>query len=194
MGDLVKLAIFSLTYNQTSQLMSSLLSNYDPTIRPVIDQSKVVTITALMLLGAIRTVNEKEQTISIRLYCWIWWEDELLTWTPSDHGNITAISPQIQQLLVDTSEITPVYVNYTGTVVWAPNILLEQLCKMDMTKFPMDEHNCTFLIYSVGSSTSEISLQYAQKNLDLRQYTVNGEWELLKTETSILTFDTGVSP
>ncbi|RUS83857.1 hypothetical protein EGW08_008398 [Elysia chlorotica] len=129
----VPLNVDGQTYNDTAQLMDSLLSNYNPSIRPIIDQSQPITVTALMLLGAIQAVNEKDQTISIRMYSWIWWKDELLTWTPADHGNVTAINPQISQiwipslnlagsatnaqLLVDTSEIVPLYVNSNVSLI-----------------------------------------------------------------------------
>ena len=45
------------TYNDTAQLMTNLFSNYNRAIRPVIDQTKAVTIDSLMLLGAIRSVS-----------------------------------------------------------------------------------------------------------------------------------------
>ncbi|GFR64249.1 acetylcholine receptor subunit alpha [Elysia marginata] len=148
MGRLTQLAIFSLalavlmasvqhvyghTYNDTVRLSTDLLANYNPAVRPLIDQTKVLTVNALMLLGAIRLVDEKEQTISIRLYCWFWWQDALLTWTPSDYGNTTVFNPPInqvwipslnlagavssQQLIVDTSHIVPLYVNSSVSVV-----------------------------------------------------------------------------
>ncbi|GFO45015.1 hypothetical protein PoB_007152000 [Plakobranchus ocellatus] len=213
-------------YNHTVQLMSSLFSNYDRTVRPILDQSSIMTINTDMLLAAITNVDEKDQTIAVRIYFFAWWEDELLTWTPADHGNVTVINPLIsqlwmptfnlaravydQQLLVDTSDMTPLYVNSTGTVVWSPNVYLQQLCKMDMTKFPYDQHNCTFQIYLVMFDVNqasqhdsflcivvkifELDIVTAHTSPSLIQYSENNEWKLKSSEMRVLTFDSGISP
>ncbi|GFO45013.1 fatty acid-binding-like protein 5 [Plakobranchus ocellatus] len=203
-------SVYAQDYNHTVQLMRTLLTNYDRSVRPILDQSKVLTISTDMWLAAITRVDEKEQTISVRIYFYLWWQDELLTWTPADHGNITILNPLIsqvwiptfnlagssydQQLLVDTSDITPLTVNYTGTVIWFPNVFLSQLCKMDMTKFPYDEHNCTFLLYTVLFSVDQIDIVHDRVSPRLDQYSENGEWELLSSEVAIHVFVSGISP
>ncbi|GFO10693.1 acetylcholine receptor subunit alpha [Plakobranchus ocellatus] len=115
-----------------------------------------------------------------------------------------------QQLLVDTSDMTPLYVNSTGTVVWSPNVYLQQLCKMDMTKFPYDQHNCTFQIYLVMFDVNqasqhdsflcivvkifELDIVTAHTSPILIQYSENNAWKLKSSEMRVLTFVSGISP
>ena len=64
-----------------------------------------------------------------------------------------------------------VVLNYTGQVVWIPEIVVEANCAMDITYFPHDVHDCILNVFNLFFPNEEI---YWQSNKMLR-YNIKSE-------------------
>ncbi|KAK3769679.1 hypothetical protein RRG08_004931 [Elysia crispata] len=183
------------TYNQTADLMRNLFNGYDKNIRPLLNQNDTLNILVDIKLRAVENVNEKDQIITLSVVLVLFWVDEMLAWDPRDYGNLTVINPgtdmlwlpplnlwgQISenQLLVDTSFVVPLHVSHTGLVSWYTRVRFVQMCKMDMTYFPNDEHRCLFEIYIHTYYVHQVKMQLTSPTISDKNYIENIEYECI---------------
>ncbi|RUS72926.1 hypothetical protein EGW08_019322 [Elysia chlorotica] len=196
------------TYNQTTELMRSLFGGYDKNVRPVLNQSDTIDVRMEIGLRAIEHLNEKDQIITMSIVLVMQWVDEILTWDPSNHGNVTSIQPGTDmlwlpllnlwgrisdhQLMMDISQVTPIEVSHTGLVTWFMSIRLIQTCRMDMTYFPNDEHQCLFEIYTHTYLLHQVRLQLMSTTPTVKNYLENVEYECIASPLQSILIPTGV--
>jgi nicotinic acetylcholine receptor len=74
------------------RLTKYLLSNYEPSVRPVANSSDPIVVIFGLSIHHIIDVDEKNQILTVN--CWLSqvWNDTHLTWNSSDFGGILAIA------------------------------------------------------------------------------------------------------
>ena len=68
-----------------------IFTNYDNTIRPVLNSSSTVEVEAKFTLELLDQLDAKRQVLSTKGYLSLSWKDEYLTWDPKHFGNLDAI-------------------------------------------------------------------------------------------------------
>ncbi|OWF44951.1 neuronal acetylcholine receptor subunit beta-2-like isoform X2 [Mizuhopecten yessoensis] len=126
------------------------------------------------------------------------WKDYRLEWDPQEYGGVKQIILPASQvwypkivLLTGMSNIQQVgseefdiYVEYTGTVIWAPGGVLMSSCKANMRDFPRDYQTCMLILNNMVYDKEEMRLVPGQSFVDMEFYTKNGEWEVIWTKVS----------
>uniref|UniRef100_UPI003F7786F2 Chemotactile receptor CRT1 n=1 Tax=Octopus bimaculoides TaxID=37653 RepID=UPI003F7786F2 len=143
------------TYGDERLLREKLLTNYSKSIRPVINLTKVVDVTALLYLQTLYDLDFVNNFIMARYYLGLIWIDEKLTWNPLDYNNITSIylpkdkiwTPPIKMCnSMDKSEendgVGELMLTYTGWINMWSFRLLHTYCQINAYTYPFDEHTC----------------------------------------------------
>ncbi|CAC5413832.1 unnamed protein product [Mytilus coruscus] len=84
---------------------------------------------------------------------------------------------------------TTVRIRYDGEIRWEVPAILSTSCDMDVTIFPFDSQTCDIELACWGFHTDAVNLTFLKTNLDLEDYSINGEWNIVSTSqhTSELT-------
>ncbi|XP_021357144.1 uncharacterized protein LOC110452793 [Mizuhopecten yessoensis] len=185
-----------------SILHSDLLMSYNRDIRPIQNQSSVLDIQvsyAIKSLNDFDSVNGRMATTG-SLYCL--WRDEMMTWNPSDYGNIEKVrmretvvwAPTIlvpngaDDIYIKTTnhEDSSVLYDSTGMASFVISGVMTTTCDPDITYYPYDKHNCS-LQFSTQEPMNEVSLHFNNRfilpgadsnllwkfdNLDTRSYNI----------------------
>ncbi|CAG2223631.1 unnamed protein product [Mytilus edulis] len=122
------------------------------------------------------------------------WNDIRLAWNKSYHGNIEHIyvsedsvwHPKliVQNSIEDLSSLgddTTVRIRNDGEIRWELPAILSTSCDMDVTIFPFDSQTCDIELASWGFHTDAVNLTFLKTNLDLEDYSINGEWNIVST-------------
>ena len=70
----------------------------------------------------------------------------------------------------------------TGTVFWPVPTKLQSSCKVDVTYFPFDDQRCKLKFGSWTYDGFQVDITNRSMEVDLVNYVVNGEWELLDVD------------
>ncbi|VDH96217.1 Hypothetical predicted protein, partial [Mytilus galloprovincialis] len=73
-------------------------------------------------------------------------------------------------------------IKYDGEVRWEPPAVLSTSCDIDVTYFPYDSQSCEIELASWGFPANAVNLTFLKTDLNLEDFTPEGEWDL--TETS----------
>ncbi|XP_029646617.2 acetylcholine receptor subunit beta-type acr-2-like [Octopus sinensis] len=143
------------TYGDERLLRDNLLANYSKSIRPVINLTNAVDITALLYLQTLYDLDFVNNIVRARYYFGLMWNDEKLTWNPSDYNNITSIylpkdkiwTPPIKMCnSMDKSEesdgVGEISITYRGWANFWSFRLLHTYCQVNAYTYPFDEHTC----------------------------------------------------
>ena len=153
----------SFSSGDMKNLLHHLTSGYDPTLRPIYNQSKPIMVHVEFMIVSLTEMNAVDQTIKLETYFKLTWTDEFLTWEPSIYNGVDVIYPYSNSIwmpsinLLNSLEINrvaltdmdtkyPILVNSSGEVNWILPATLFTSCSMDMTYFPNDEQTCNFYI------------------------------------------------
>ncbi|ESN93689.1 hypothetical protein HELRODRAFT_88426, partial [Helobdella robusta] len=121
------------------------------------------------------------------------WKDQMLSWSPSDFGDIEVISVPIQKIwkpdivlynfadqrLKEHREALAVISN-TGSVIWYPPGIFKSTCWIDIIYFPFDVQQCHLKFGSWTYDGYKLDLNLpAEKGADLSDYMESNEWMLV---------------
>ncbi|GAB1606018.1 neuronal acetylcholine receptor subunit alpha-10-like, partial [Argonauta hians] len=177
---------------EEQRLMTYLLKGYERSVRPVKNASKAVVVKMGLTFTQIFDMDEKNQVLVTNVWLDQAWEDDFLMWDPIDFHNITALRiPCYKIWLPDmvlynnaaeyTEGLMPAnaMVKNTGEVFWPIPTKLQSSCKVDVTYFPFDEQMCKLKFGSWTYDGFQVDVTNQTSEVDLSNYVVNGEWELL---------------
>uniref|UniRef100_A0A914X9A5 Uncharacterized protein n=1 Tax=Plectus sambesii TaxID=2011161 RepID=A0A914X9A5_9BILA len=188
-------------------LLSSLFSNYNKNLRPVINAAEVVNVTVEPSPFNIVETDEASDSITIVLWFYMEWKDEFLHWNSSEFGGM-------EELLVPSSDIwypdvivyntisiqshLPEIKNYVliasdGTMYLTLSQILTMRCQYHIIMFPFDIQTCKVKLGSWVHSMDEIDIFYTTPNADRGSYNENPAWELISmpaTKSTVLNGDT----
>ncbi|XP_048775252.2 acetylcholine receptor subunit alpha-1-B-like [Ostrea edulis] len=174
------------------QLYQTLLTNYNPYIRPNSNQKQQTVVEASMRLISINGLDEPSGTLSSVVNVDISWNDSRMVWNMEDYGNtrqilvpqnlvwkpdlvVTNAAKEIRKLGFDD-----IMIRYTsdGLALWYTGNYLETSCDIDVRYFPFDRQMCKIEVIPWNYRQRELQLSIPRNDIDLSNFTAHGEWIL----------------
>nr|XP_057904507.1 5-hydroxytryptamine receptor 3A-like [Doryrhamphus excisus] len=183
-----------------SHLKLSSSSDLLSTMRPVRNWTETTRVRLDMLLYGIIDVDEKSQTLTSHVWIQMIWNNDFLTWNPSQFCGIDRLAfPKsklwvpdiiIQEDTSDTGSITAssfVTVYSTGMMQMYIRQRLTSTCTLDLYNFPFDTQNCEFTFQSMNFNAQSIMLGTISSDDFLSDTSeqimvTRGEWKLESLE------------
>lgn len=187
--------------NNIYTLKEHLLKNYRADTIPT--QSNPLNLSLGIAFRAFNNIDQKEGIVSLNLWLRYRWNDFHLKWNESDWNNITSVTmrtdPQLEGsiwtpdiYLYNTAENplenlkwSNVELYSSGDVLWSRPGMIQSTCSFDMTNFPYDQQKCSFKFGSWSYTGSHLILVEENPTIDLTNYQVNEEWEILNISYNI---------
>ncbi|VDN93453.1 unnamed protein product [Brugia pahangi] len=188
------------------RLIRDLLSTkrYDPSVRPVGNYSKSLTVHISMSLYQVVDVDEPSQYLTLNIWMIQKWVDEFLDWNPSEYDMINyTVLPHSALWIPDTfiynrhstsfvvmsREGSERYMNVAvksrhwkdkcgAEVFFLYPALYTIRCRIDIRYFPYDHQNCTLTLGSWTSSKALLNYT-TDKAVNMHSYIPNEEWDIL---------------
>ncbi|KAK3593209.1 hypothetical protein CHS0354_002736 [Potamilus streckersoni] len=167
-------------------------SNY-PFIIPLQDSTNSLTVTIDMELTALNNYDEISGSIQVAAFLNVTWRDErLLELYNTNFKNAKTSAPIISEMVfpytavwhpsikllnsVDTvieigDEAYKIRENFErGTATWIPRVILTAACNADVTYYPFDVQECSFLFTAWDYSSDEIRLQILNSKIGKQKF------------------------
>ncbi|XP_068427352.1 neuronal acetylcholine receptor subunit alpha-7a [Clinocottus analis] len=181
----------SLQGPEQRRLYHDLMTDYNPLVRPVANDSQALTVEFGLILRQIIDVDEKNQILTTNIWLQLSWPDHSLQWNPLDYPGVNNVrfpdhliwKPDI--LLYNSADErfdaifhTNILVNSSGTCTYIPPGIFKSTCHIDVRWFPFDVQRCElkFGSWTYGGWSLDLKLLEA----DTTDYTTNGEWDLVE--------------
>ncbi|XP_030046221.1 neuronal acetylcholine receptor subunit beta-4 [Microcaecilia unicolor] len=168
-------------------------SRYNKLIRPVINNSQLVSIHLHVSLAQLISVNERDQIMTINVWLNQDWVDYRLTWEPAAYDGIKKLRIPPKQIWLpdivlynnadgtyEVSLYTNAIVKSNGSISWLPPAIYKSACKIEVKHFPFDQQNCTLKFRSWTYDHTEIDLVLSSPFAKLDDFTPSGEWDLIE--------------
>jgi len=176
------------TYSDVTALKAALLTGYDRDVIPVLDQTSRITVNVTAYMYTLQDVDSVKGSLVIPLMLHCTWVDEKLTWTPSDHNNVTklkffqnevwkpplGLSTPIEFTFMEQKEMH-VVVNSDGSSWMSPGTVIESSCNFNLLHWPFDKQVCEVPFFAYDVSRDEIDLSFSEKPFH-RLFQENAEW------------------
>ncbi|BFZ22131.1 hypothetical protein BsWGS_25170 [Bradybaena similaris] len=180
-------------YESESALRNKTLQGYEYKIRP----SRTVAVKVNLSLLNINVLDVPSQSLSVSGWLTFTWHDSRLTWDKEEYGNITDIfdtelvfwRPEIivdnsvDNLGILESDKLLIRATHEGNMTWEPPGIFETHCDVDVTFYPFDTQECVVEVTSWAHTVEEIDLYAEGKEIDLTEFEVNGEWDVISSRT-----------
>ncbi|XP_057359409.1 acetylcholine receptor subunit gamma isoform X4 [Manis pentadactyla] len=163
--------------NQEERLLSDLMLNYNPHLRPAERDSDVVNVSLKLTLTNLISLNEREEALTTNVWIEMQWCDYRLRWDPQDYEGLWVL--RVPSTMVWRPDVVlennvdgvfevalycNVLVSPDGSVYWLPPAIFRSSCPVSVTYFPFDWQNCSLIFQSQTYSTNEINLQLSQED------------------------------
>lgn len=182
-------------YVITKDLYDKLFNgSYSVDVLPVCGIDDTMNITIDAALREVIDVQEKFQTLKLKLWVRLNWTDCRLVWNPSDFNNQDQIYVPYHKIW--TPDITlyegisefgslPGMKDYRasifsdGTVQYNFPSTVTTACAIDVTYFPFDLQNCKLAFGSWIYSGKHLEVFASSSSADVSTYIKNNEWHLI---------------
>ncbi|XP_059171412.1 neuronal acetylcholine receptor subunit alpha-2-like [Physella acuta] len=174
------------------RLLDHIMRGYERSVRPVRNASSPVVIQMGLTLTQVLDMDEKNQVLITNVWLDHEWVDEFLVWEPSKFNNITKLRIPCHKIWLPDMVLYNNAAEYTdglmpanamvepnGNVFWPVPTKLQSSCKVDVTYFPFDSQECSLKFGSWTYDGYQVDITNRTSEVDLSNYIVNGEWELL---------------
>lgn len=196
------------TYDDEQNLRHSILANYTPAIRPVIQQSQPTTVMVEFRLIEILSFDDRAGVLKTICILTLQWMDEKIRWNASiyDIGMIflppTSVwMPRLflndaatQHMNIETGDNEDSQVRFysNGMAIYSYTGLSTTRCDASIMYFPFDKHTCELNFLS-HEKTDRVIFLTSDLPFILPEYT-NKEWEVqsVKKSHSKISVSTGV--
>lgn len=198
----ITLVLIVLNTNSTNltrtenDLHKFLFKDYNTNIMPKLNKTTPIHVLLDMYLLAIENIDERRQSITVRVFLEISWTDQFLTWNSEEFGGIEKINVKDEDIWVPDIALMNAMahgssqsglggranVNYTGAVIIWPYRIYTVTCKIVIARFPFDRQHCIFDFVTWTTPTSVVTLSSINKVLSTDYNTESGEWDLLQGE------------
>ena len=185
------------TYSDVTNLRASLLASYNPDVVPVSDYSTVLKVNLTSTLFMMPEVDAVRGSVTMGIMVIQEWFDEIITWTPADHGGITSLSIKSEDVWTPPLTVANpfkfivlsqpwMHVTYqnTGKAMFAVGDIFEFSCAFYMKYWPFDKQVCSVNFFTWGYSYDKVTLSVPGTVMNTGFYTKNGEWYLDKDSFS----------
>ncbi|CAL1526683.1 unnamed protein product, partial [Lymnaea stagnalis] len=174
------------------RLLDHIMRGYERSVRPVRNSSSPVVIQMGLTLTQVLDMDEKNQVLITNVWLDHEWVDEFLVWDPLRFNNITKLRIPCHKIWLPDMVLYNNAAEYTdglmpanamvepnGNVFWPVPTKLQSSCKVDVTYFPFDSQECSLKFGSWTYDGFQVDITNRTSEVDLSNYIVNGEWELL---------------
>ncbi|KAK3610994.1 hypothetical protein CHS0354_017871 [Potamilus streckersoni] len=100
-------------------------------------------------------------------------------WTP----NLVLLNDVQSVERIGSSSYYVTYYPDNGIVTWKPRIILKGSCSPNMTYFPFDRQECSFVFSAWEHDTSQVKLVIPDSSWDTSMYEGNGVWKITETKS-----------
>lgn len=190
------------SYENVTNLRSTLLTSYNSDVLPVNNQSETLNINLTTYVFTISSVDQVQGAVTMGVMVAQEWFDEKLTWTPSDHNGITTISIKSEDVwtppltvsnpveftMLDKSWMQVMYM-YNGKAMFTVGEIVKFTCTFYMKFWPYDKQICSLNLFVYGYTSSQLTLSVPGTVVNTDYYTENGEWYLDKNSFKYSTED-----
>ncbi|XP_052767008.1 neuronal acetylcholine receptor subunit beta-3-like [Mya arenaria] len=191
----------TLSYDEMEGLFTDLFFGYDKTIRPRHQQGDVVKVGILFTPQSITSLDTTQQVLTMTGHFRVVWQDHMLTWDSHGNGGTTELRQQLgkiwypglhldraldNRIIGDPLDDT-VRILDNGNVTWMPSGSFSFQCDADVRYYPFDKQTCTMVIYPAAVN---IAVSMEPEDVNLAEFTENGEWELVETSSKVVPVNT----
>ncbi|PVD24027.1 hypothetical protein C0Q70_14496 [Pomacea canaliculata] len=87
------------------RLERDLLSNYSPTVRPVLDVTSTINVSVTLYIMSIYEIDEMSQSMAQNSYMSFKWIDEFLQWDPDEYGGLQSTELPTSKIWLPFTEV-----------------------------------------------------------------------------------------
>ena len=187
--------------DEVRTLRTNLLSGYDKYIRPVTNQTDVLTVDIALKMIALQEFDEVQEKFSFVGVIRIQWKDVRMMWSMSNYSGIETLVmgyrhvwlPEI--ILSNPSEKMDslgddwqlIRYGANGKAKWHPQTLFKATCPINAYYFPFDIQKCCVDVYAWGYSHREVMLNVGRDFVDISEMAEHGSWSVIKTQAKTAT-------
>ncbi|XP_002730866.3 neuronal acetylcholine receptor subunit alpha-2-like [Saccoglossus kowalevskii] len=174
------------------RLFGRLFASYNKLIRPVVNNTEILTVAFGLSISQLINVDERNQIMTTNVWLKQEWVDYRLRWNPAEFDGIDILRVPSQMLWLpdivlynnadgnyEVTLMTKALVYPDGTVYWVPPAIYKSSCLINVRHFPFDEQQC---VMKFGSWTYDgflIDLVAMDEDVDLEDYWESGEWDII---------------
>ena len=183
------------TYNETRELHTALLKNYNTDLVPVLDEGRSLQVNVSAYIMALTGLDEKSQILTVTLFVYFKWTDEMLKWDDTKFSNIDRLLinadsvwvPEVyfvnsvkDMQLRKAGEDHFVRVQSNGVTVWFPAAELQTSCAVDLSDYPFDVQTCKIRIEAWYHDNNDFEMNVIDKGIHISSahFVENGEWAI----------------
>ena len=177
------------------KLQTDVLNGYDPTLRPIRNQSLPLRVNLEFNIGSIVELEEVSEKLSVGGILYMSWIDELITWNHTVYDNIDmillpsvevwrpslAVVNPFEKIEILDNERVPVRYFYNGTALYTLGHIIDSKCPVDTSYYPWDTQKCTIYFAPMGYFPTELELISSRDDVTRQYYFEHGQWTLSKT-------------
>ncbi|XP_046437825.1 acetylcholine receptor subunit alpha-L1-like [Daphnia pulex] len=182
------------------RLYDDLLSHYNRLIRPVSNNSQVVTVGLGLHLTQLIDLDLKNQILTTNVWVEHEWKDSKLTWDPEEYGGVRELMVPSEHIWLPdlvlynnadgeyaVTTMTKAILHSDGHVKWNPPAIFKSYCEIDVRYFPFDTQTCFMKFGSWSYSGLQMNLRHLHSpdedlveiGMNLKDYYPSGEWDIL---------------
>ncbi|KAF2367679.1 Neurotransmitter-gated ion-channel [Trinorchestia longiramus] len=179
-----------------SEILESLLRNYNNKIRPGYTEGKLTTIKLNMLIRSMGPITEKDMKYSMDCYLRQEWHDERLTFK----GPLAELTLNIKMLEALWKPDTFFHnglgsyvhmitrpnklfrITQDGSILYSMRLTIKAKCPMELRNFPMDKQSCPLIISSYAYPEREVKYQWDKKLVSFESGMAFSQFDLLNTK------------
>jgi hypothetical protein len=182
--------VYGANIPQVNQLYSTLMTDYNPRVRPVTDHAMQIVISVEFILASIQEFDEVLGKFTISGMFTVSWWDPRMMWNPLTNGFLTSISFPPDEVWTPSLTLqNPFYevkhlddnMNlvrflFNGSVFWNTADVMSVMCTADMTYYPFDVQHCVIAVIPWGFLTSEVGCAVSNSTVGMQYYIENSAW------------------
>ncbi|XP_063226090.1 acetylcholine receptor subunit alpha-like [Bacillus rossius redtenbacheri] len=179
------------------RLRSDLLTNYDPYSRPVLHEDHYTTVYVRFASRHIQ-LDEKRGLLSTHGRMSMNWIDEKIVWDPENYDNISVLNLASHEVWLpeivlynaaghgaDVLGEAGLAVGADGRARWAPQARLRSWCRLDLRRWPRDEHSCDLRLGFWAQQQPRLLLQL-DNTTEVSEQRTGSQWEVVDLNSHIV--------
>jgi hypothetical protein len=183
------------TYDVQKVLLDKLLQNYSTNVRPVLNHLDTIEVSVNLILKSIIKYDEIAGILTISFGLDVYWNDEILTWDPTDFHGIAYVRlppsgvwrPRLfsvnahDTFAIDNHDAQSVLYHFTGEAYYVLGVRSSTICSPNSRYFPFDVHTCYITIIPLNYDDE---VCFTAGDVSKVVYEENPLWTLLYLNTT----------
>ena len=184
---------FAANITEVENLYSSLLTNYNKFVRPLVTIYDPVYVNVTYHLVGLKEFDEVNGKFSLVGFFTITWIDLRLAWNPLDHNSIYAMELPESKVWIPSltlvnpydkietigKGIFPVTYVFNGLAYWSPGDVISSGCEVDVTYYPFDTQSCSVMLMCWGYAPTAIITLAQTPEIQMDYFSEHGTWEIV---------------